>query len=124
MLGEVAAGVLVDSGTSPARLREVVALVQGAARSVGRTDDPEIAVYVHAIRGHDAHARLATALGGTTAGTDTARGLAGDAADVAAGVARYAAAGAGTVVLRPPEDEPDIEGYVTWVGAEVAPLVG
>jgi alkanesulfonate monooxygenase SsuD/methylene tetrahydromethanopterin reductase-like flavin-dependent oxidoreductase (luciferase family) len=123
MLGEVAAGVLVDSGTSPARLREVVGLVHGSARGAGRADLPEVAVYVHAIRGSDARARLATALGGPIGDPDTERGLAGDAAEVAAGIARYAAAGAGTVVLRPPEDEPDIEGYLTWVGTEVVPLL-
>jgi 5,10-methylenetetrahydromethanopterin reductase len=38
-------------------------------------------------------------------------------------VLRYGRAGARTVVLRPPEDEPDIEGYVAFVGAEVQPLV-
>jgi len=123
MLGEVASGVLVDSGTSPARLREIVALLDDAAGAVGRADRPGIALYVHAIRGADARERLAAALGKPTGDPDTERGLAGDAAVIAAGVARYAAAGAGTVVLRPPEDEPDIEGYVAWVGAEVSPLV-
>jgi alkanesulfonate monooxygenase SsuD/methylene tetrahydromethanopterin reductase-like flavin-dependent oxidoreductase (luciferase family) len=123
MLGEVAAGVLVDSGTSPARLREIVALIDDSARAAGRADRPEVAAYVHAVRGAGARERLAAALGEPTGDLDTERGLAGDAAEIAAGVARYVAAGAGTVVLRPPEDEPDIEGYVAWVGAEVTPLV-
>jgi alkanesulfonate monooxygenase SsuD/methylene tetrahydromethanopterin reductase-like flavin-dependent oxidoreductase (luciferase family) len=123
MLGEVASGVLVDSGTSPARLREIVALVDGAAGAVGRADRPVFALYVHAVRGDDARERLAVALGEPTGDPDTERGLAGDADVIAAGVARYAAAGAGTVVLRPPEDEADIEDYVAWVGAEVTPLV-
>ena len=123
MLGEVASGVLVDSGTSPARLREIVALLDDAAGAVGRADRPGIALYVHAIRGADARERLATALGQPSGDADTEQGLAGDAAEIAAGVARYAAAGAGTVVLRPPEDEPDIEDYVAWVGAEVTPRV-
>ena len=123
MLGEVAAGVLVDSGTSPADLRGIIERVHTSARAAGRADLPEIAVYVHAVRGEGAHQRLAASVGPTTGDPHTERGLAGSAAEVADGVLRYGRAGARTVVLRPPEDEPDIEGYVAFVGAEVQPLV-
>ena len=122
MLGDVAAGVLVDSGTSPARLHEIVALVGDAARASGRSDVPHVALYVHAIRGADARERLA-AVFEPTGDLDTELGLAGDAAAIADGIGRYVAAGAETVILRPPEDEPDIEGYATWVGAQVMPLL-
>jgi alkanesulfonate monooxygenase SsuD/methylene tetrahydromethanopterin reductase-like flavin-dependent oxidoreductase (luciferase family) len=124
MLGEVAAGVLVDSGTSPADLRAIIERVHSSARAAGRPDLPEIAVYVHAVRGPQAHERLAAAVGPASGDPDTERGLAGAAAEIAAGVLRYGQAGASTVVLRPPEDEPDIEGYVTFVGTEVRPLLG
>lgn len=108
MLGEVAGGVLLDSSTSPARVAEVVELLRSAGEAVGRPSLPEIAVYVHCSRG--------------PADDEPAR-LSGDAAQVAEGIARFAAAGAGTVVLRPAEGEPDLEGLVRWIGAEVLPLL-
>jgi alkanesulfonate monooxygenase SsuD/methylene tetrahydromethanopterin reductase-like flavin-dependent oxidoreductase (luciferase family) len=123
MLGEVAAGVLIDSGNSPASLREVLDVVDEGVRISGRTDRPEIPVFVHAVRGERAAERLAADLGGPTGDADTERGLAGSAEDIAAGVARYRAAGATSVVLRPLEDEPDIVGWMRWIGEEVRPLV-
>ena len=123
LLGEVAAGVLIDSGNSPASLREALAVIDSGVAAGGRTDRPEIPVFVHAVRGEGAAQRLAADLGGPTGDPDTERGLAGTAADVAAGVARYRAAGATSVVLRPLEDEPDIVGWMRWIGQEVVPLV-
>ena len=49
--------------------------------------------------------------------------VAGDASSVAAGVRRWVSAGADTVVLQPFADEPDLEGFVRFVGEEVAPLI-
>ena len=48
---------------------------------------------------------------------------AGDAAAIAAGVQRFADAGADSVILQPTEDEPDPEGFVRFVAQEVRPLV-
>jgi alkanesulfonate monooxygenase SsuD/methylene tetrahydromethanopterin reductase-like flavin-dependent oxidoreductase (luciferase family) len=48
---------------------------------------------------------------------------AGNAAEVAEDVRRYAAAGADTVVLQPSTGDPEPEGFVRFA-AEVAPLVG
>jgi hypothetical protein len=42
---------------------------------------------------------------------------------MAAAVRRYADAGAHTVVLQPTMDEPDVEGFVRFVGQQVDPLV-
>ena len=52
-----------------------------------------------------------------------AAALAGDAAAIAAGVERFADAGADSVILQPTEDEPDPEGFVRFVAQEVRPLV-
>jgi alkanesulfonate monooxygenase SsuD/methylene tetrahydromethanopterin reductase-like flavin-dependent oxidoreductase (luciferase family) len=49
--------------------------------------------------------------------------LAGDAAAIAAGVQRFADAGADSVILQPTEDEPDPESFVRFVAQEVRPLV-
>ena len=123
MLGGVAAGVLIDSGNSPADLRAAAGLVTAGARASGRDDDPEILLLVHAVRGADARARLASYVGELSGDPDPETGMAGDAAPVAEGIRRYAEAGAATVLVRPPEDEPDIEGWIRWIGTEVAPLV-
>ena len=50
-------------------------------------------------------------------------GVAGDAARVAAEVRAFVGAGATTVVFQPVEDEPDLDGWVGFLGGEVAPLV-
>jgi alkanesulfonate monooxygenase SsuD/methylene tetrahydromethanopterin reductase-like flavin-dependent oxidoreductase (luciferase family) len=123
MLGGVAAGVLIDSGNSPADLRAAACLVAAGARAAGRDHDPEILLLVHAVRGDDARARLASYVGELSGDPDSEKGLAGDAATVAAGIRRYAEAGASTVMVQPPEDEPDITGWIRWVGTEVVPLV-
>ena len=43
---------------------------------------------------------------------------------VAAAVRRWADAGADTVVLHRPATEPDLEGFVRFLGRQVRPLVG
>ncbi|GAA1435665.1 LLM class flavin-dependent oxidoreductase [Microlunatus lacustris] len=50
-------------------------------------------------------------------------GVAGDAARVAAEVQAFADAGATSVVFQPVEDEPDLDGWIGFLGREVAPLV-
>lgn len=50
-------------------------------------------------------------------------GVAGDAGRVAAEVRAFADAGATSVVFQPVEDEPDLDGLLHFLGAEVAPLV-
>ena len=50
-------------------------------------------------------------------------GVGGDAARVAAEVRAFADAGATSVVFQPVEGEPDLDGWVAFLGREVAPLV-
>jgi alkanesulfonate monooxygenase SsuD/methylene tetrahydromethanopterin reductase-like flavin-dependent oxidoreductase (luciferase family) len=120
LLGEVASGVMLDSGNSPSDVRAALEVIGRGAASAGR-ELPPISMLVMAVRGDDAATRLASYVGEPSADPDTAQGLAGDAETVAAGVRRYAEAGVGTVILTPPEDEPDIVGYIRWVGTEVVP---
>jgi alkanesulfonate monooxygenase SsuD/methylene tetrahydromethanopterin reductase-like flavin-dependent oxidoreductase (luciferase family) len=49
--------------------------------------------------------------------------VAGNAETVATAIARLTGAGAGTVVLVPTADEPDLEGFVRFVAEQVRPLV-
>jgi alkanesulfonate monooxygenase SsuD/methylene tetrahydromethanopterin reductase-like flavin-dependent oxidoreductase (luciferase family) len=112
LVGEIASGVLLDSGTSPARLREILAIVDGTARSTGRATGRPLPVYVHVFRGPDARETYEHRYGRPWNADDDALGLVGDADEIAAGVRRFADAGATTVVLRPDEDEHDIEDFI------------
>lgn len=122
LLGEVAAGVMLDSGNSPSDVRAALEVIGRGAATAGR-DLPLISLLVTAVRGERAAERLASYVGEPTGDFDTDKGLAGDADAVAAGVRRYAETGVGIVILTPPEDEPDIVGWIRWVGTDVIPRV-
>lgn len=121
LIGDMAPGVLVDSGNSPRMLVDVLDVVRSGAVAAGRRDAPEVAVYVHTAFGPEAAQRLRAHVGDPDVDGHP-RGLAGSVEEVVAGVRQYAAAGAGTVVLRPLEDDPDIEGFAAIAG-EVADAV-
>ena len=72
--------------------------------------------------GPDATERLAAKIRQDGSAPDAAA-VAGDAPAVAAAVRFWAEAGAGTVVLFPPSDEPDPVAFVRFAAEEVRPLV-
>lgn len=120
LVGELADGTVLTSGTTPDRVRQardVIAEVRGE-----RAGGHRITVYVLAATGPDAAARLLRAQ--RSWGLDPAadNGLAGDAAAVAEGLVRWADAGADCVVLQPAEDDPDPEGFMRFA-AEVGRLL-
>lgn len=119
LVGEISAGILIDSGTSPARLREILQVVDGSARRVGRETGRPVPVYVHVFRGPDARERYEDRYARPWTPDDEALALVGDADEIAAGILRYAQAGATTVVLRPDDVDRDIVGFVEFVGAQV-----
>lgn len=102
--GELADGTILTGGTPPEGVR--------AARGHIAVADHRVVVFLQAATGPDAAGRL----------TDTVA-LAGDAATIAAGVRRWAAAGADTVVLQPTPDEPDPAEFVRFVARDVRPLL-
>ncbi|MCA2216847.1 LLM class flavin-dependent oxidoreductase [Jidongwangia harbinensis] len=102
--GELADGTILTAGTPPDGVR--------AARGHIAADDHRVVVFLQTATGPGAAARL----------TDEV-GLAGDAATIAAGVRRWAEAGADAVILQPTEDEPDPAGFLRFVAQEVRPLV-
>jgi alkanesulfonate monooxygenase SsuD/methylene tetrahydromethanopterin reductase-like flavin-dependent oxidoreductase (luciferase family) len=112
LAGEVADGTVLVGGTPPEGVRDARALVGAAPH--------ELVVFVPAATGRDAAARLDRQ---QRASGRADQGVAGDATAVAAGVARWAAAGADTIVLQPTVDDPDPEGFVRFVAEEVRPLV-
>lgn len=117
--GEVADGTVLTAHTTPAQVTELRGLVDEGRERGGRTDPHRVTVYVLAATGDGAERRLAAEADAAAAGED--RWLAGDADAIAAGVGRFAAAGADAVVLQPPADEPDPEGFVRFVAQQVAP---
>ena len=105
LAGEVADATILTGGTPPDGVR--------AARGHIGVADHRVVVFVEAATGPGAEQRA------TEAGA-----LTGDAAAIAAGVRRYAEAGAGTVLLQPTRDEPDMAGFLRFVALQVRPLLG
>jgi alkanesulfonate monooxygenase SsuD/methylene tetrahydromethanopterin reductase-like flavin-dependent oxidoreductase (luciferase family) len=86
-------------------------------------DAHPIVATIIAATGPNAQQRLDAEL--RTWGAAAGRGIgAGGSADVIAqAIQRYAAAGASTVVVQATEDEPDLEGFIAFLGREVRPLL-
>lgn len=124
LTGEVADGTILTGGTTPSAVRRARALIDEGRSASGRPGHHHVVVYVPTAFGPGAAERLDAELRhwGLDAGHDV--GLAGSAEQVADGVHRWVAAGADTVVLQPAGDDPDPEGFMHTVGADVSPLVG
>jgi alkanesulfonate monooxygenase SsuD/methylene tetrahydromethanopterin reductase-like flavin-dependent oxidoreductase (luciferase family) len=140
LCGEVADGTILSDGTTPDGVRRVRELAAEGRAAAGRRGPHPVTVYVLTATGPGAAGRVAAQLRrwgldpagpGGAAGTDPlqqwadpARAWAvGDARAVADAVRRWADAGADTVVLQPTDDDPDPQGFVRFVAAEVRPLV-
>ncbi|MFE6284786.1 LLM class flavin-dependent oxidoreductase [Streptomyces sp. NPDC057877] len=123
LAGAAADGTLLTSATSPDGVREARRLIDEGRASAGRTDPHRVVVYLLAATGPDAAARVRAELVAEGLADVPEVGVAGDAGAVAKAVARFAEAGADTVVLQPTGDEPDPEGFVRFVAEEVRPLV-
>jgi alkanesulfonate monooxygenase SsuD/methylene tetrahydromethanopterin reductase-like flavin-dependent oxidoreductase (luciferase family) len=122
--GERADGTILVAGTTPSLLARARRLIDEGRAAAGRTDPHRVVVYLHAAIGPDAAARLERERSRWGYEDMAERSVHGGAAEIAAGVARLAEAGADAVILQPTEDDPDPEGFVRFVGTEVAPLVG
>jgi alkanesulfonate monooxygenase SsuD/methylene tetrahydromethanopterin reductase-like flavin-dependent oxidoreductase (luciferase family) len=121
LTGAHADGTILVSGTTPDQLRRQRELIEESRAAAGRSGPHQIVVYLAAATGPDARSRMdaEAARWGWPSATD--RVVAGDAATAAAEVARWADAGADTVILQPTPDDPDPEGFVTFA-AEVGRL--
>jgi alkanesulfonate monooxygenase SsuD/methylene tetrahydromethanopterin reductase-like flavin-dependent oxidoreductase (luciferase family) len=121
-VGELADGTILTGGTTPDGVRRARSLLEEGRARGGRTDPHPVTVYVFAATGPDAVDRLRAAQErwGLAPSADT--GVSGDAAAIAEGVNRWAAAGADCVVLQPTDDEPDPEGFMR-LAADVGRLL-
>jgi alkanesulfonate monooxygenase SsuD/methylene tetrahydromethanopterin reductase-like flavin-dependent oxidoreductase (luciferase family) len=122
LAGGHADGTILTGGTSPAEVTRARELVGTSRAEAGRTDPHPVTVYLLAAGGPDAQARVDAQQVRWGRPPSPDRSAAGSVADVAAQVARWAAAGADTVVLQPTADEPDPAGFVAFA-AEVGRAV-
>ena len=119
LAAELGDGNLLTNALTEAEIADIAGVVAGV---VGDRPHALVATLI-AATGPDARPRLRQELPKWGADADAAVGAAGNAAAVAAAVRGMAAAGATSVCLQPTEDEPDLLGFVRFVGEEVRPLL-
>lgn len=120
--GELADGTVLDSSITLDGLLQARRLIDEGRATAGRTDPHALIVYLRAITGPAAQERLAKQISEGKVQPGSAV-VAGDAAAIAAAVSSWARAGADTVVLHPPGDEPDPAAFVRLVADQVRPLL-
>ena len=115
---ELGDGTLLAAALSEAEVADVGRLV-ASRRGPGH---PLVAGLI-AATGAGAQARVDVEVPKWGAEPGQGIGVAGDAAAIAAGIRALAAVGATSVCIQPTEDEPDLEGFVHFLGRDVAPLL-
>lgn len=124
LCAEVCGGTILTGGMSFEEVRSSCETVRSARTAAGLTAPHTIVVFVITVTGEGAAQRLdAERARWGLDPADTDAGVAGDAAEIAAGYQRLIDAGVDTVVAQPTSDEADLEGLVDFLGAEVRPLL-
>ncbi|MCA5892069.1 LLM class flavin-dependent oxidoreductase [Isoptericola sp. NEAU-Y5] len=138
LVGEVADGVVFDGGAGLAAVRRALPLLDEGRAAAGRppvrdsgpgSEDPfRVVTFLPVAAGPDAVERVRRAA--ATEGLDPQDGAVladhfswGSAEQVADGLRRFVDLGATSVVAEPTRDEPDLDGFATFVGERVAPLL-
>jgi alkanesulfonate monooxygenase SsuD/methylene tetrahydromethanopterin reductase-like flavin-dependent oxidoreductase (luciferase family) len=119
--GELAAGTVITSRTSPDALRSALSHVRrGMGSDTSRRHD--VVVYLPCALDHDAYRRTQDEL--SRGGVDPSDDLIvhGTPEQIADGARRWIAAGADTVVFQPPAG-PGVENFIEVIGSRVQPLL-
>ena len=120
--GELADGTVLSADTNAEGVRRSSALIEQGRTPSGR-DRHQVVVYLLAATGPGAEDRLLREYQRWGLEPGKQAGVAGDADEVARAVGELARAGAGTVVLQPTTDDPDMAGFARFVAQQVRPLV-
>ena len=119
LAAELGDGNLLTNALTEQEVADIAALVR---QTVGDQPRALVATLITATEA-DAERRLQEEVPRWGGAPDAGIGVAGDAATVAAAVRRMAAAGATSVCLQHTVDEPDLPGFVRFLGQEVKPLL-
>jgi alkanesulfonate monooxygenase SsuD/methylene tetrahydromethanopterin reductase-like flavin-dependent oxidoreductase (luciferase family) len=125
LAGELGDGTVFTGGLTDDEVAAVIA-ASGAGRAggAGASSRPhELIVFQMTATGPGAQARLESDLAEWDKKPDPTRGVAGDAATIAASLRRLAGLGITTVAIQPTQGEPDLEGLIAFIGQEVRPLL-
>ena len=120
--GELADGTVLSADTNPEGVQRSGALIEQGRAASGRGHH-QVVVYLLAATGPGAEDRLLREYQRWGLEPGKQAGVAGDAYEVARAVGELARAGAGTVVLQPTTDEPDMAEFARFVARQVRPLV-
>lgn len=115
--GGHADGTILTAGTSPEQTARARELIEEGRGQAGRREPHPVTVYLLAATGPDAQSRVDAKAGSLEWPSSAGRAAVGPVDAVAAQVARWAAAGADTVILQPTDDEPDPEAFVAFAAA-------
>ena len=123
LAGELGDGLILANALTPDDVREAVGAARTGADVSPTGDGFDVHATLIAATGPDAQERVdrEVPLWGKEAGQGIGAG--GDAATIAAAVLALADAGATAIAVQPTADEPDVEGFVRFLGREVAPLL-
>lgn len=121
LAGELGDGLILANALTPDDVR--AAATAARAGRTGARGDLDLHATLIAATGPGAQERVdrEVPLWGKEAGQGIGAG--GDAATIAAAVLALADAGATAVAVQPTADEPDVEGFVRFLGREVVPLL-
>jgi 5,10-methylenetetrahydromethanopterin reductase len=112
-------GNLLGAALTDDEIREICELI---TRHRGQPGHP-VQVPLIAATGPEAQARVDAEVPRWFRRADQGIGAAGDAEAIAGVIRRLAGIGVTSVTIQPTEDEPDLEGFIGFLGRDVRPLV-
>ena len=125
--GRVGDGTLLTGSMTDEQVERSCGVILAAAnqRASASADGPPHQVFTLQIAttGPDAQQRLEDELPRWDKKSGLGIGVAGDAEAIVASVRRLAGFGVTSVTIQPTHDEPDLEGFIRFLGEEVRPLL-
>jgi 5,10-methylenetetrahydromethanopterin reductase len=124
--GRVGEGTLLTGALTDEQVERACGLLGAANERAGASTDRlahEVFTLQIATTGPDAQQRLEDELPRWDKKGGLGIGVAGDAEAIVASVRRLAGFGITSVTIQPTHDEPDLEGFIRFLGEEVRPLL-